>query len=106
VNGGGTSIKCGTAGGKLDAPLLLLLLLLLLLPLLLLLLLLLLLCVSSLASEADSVGFPLLVKAVSGGGGKGMKIAFKKVNAAARLSPAAVCRVCLAGWHMYVCLSF
>lgn len=34
----------------------------------------------SLASEADGVGFPLLVKAVAGGGGKGMKIAFKKVS--------------------------
>jgi hypothetical protein len=102
-NGGGTSIECGTAGGKLDAPLLLLLLLL---PLLLLvLLLLLLLCVSSLASEADGVGFPLLVKAVSGGGGKGMKIAFKKVNAAARLSPAAVCRVFLGVWLAGTCMS-
>lgn len=28
-----------------------------------------------LAAEAERVGFPLLVKAVSGGGGKGMKIA-------------------------------
>jgi acetyl/propionyl-CoA carboxylase alpha subunit len=33
-----------------------------------------------LAGEADGVGFPLLVKAVAGGGGKGMKIAFKKVS--------------------------
>jgi len=33
----------------------------------------------SLSREADAVGFPLLVKAVSGGGGKGMKIAANKV---------------------------
>ena len=57
----------------------LLLLRLLLLRLRLLLLLLLPLCVS-LTREADGVGFPLLVKAVAGGGGKGMKIAFKQVR--------------------------
>ena len=28
-----------------------------------------------LLSEAKAIGFPLLVKAVSGGGGKGMKLA-------------------------------
>eukprot|EP00879_Flechtneria_rotunda_P001862 GHRR01002033.1.p1 GENE.GHRR01002033.1~~GHRR01002033.1.p1 ORF type:complete len:621 (+),score=231.38 GHRR01002033.1:1707-3569(+) len=33
---------------------------------------------SRLFQEADQVGFPLLVKAVSGGGGKGMKIAASK----------------------------
>lgn len=36
---------------------------------------------NSLSKEADSIGFPLLVKAVSGGGGKGMKIAAQQVCA-------------------------
>jgi hypothetical protein len=31
-------------------------------------------------AEADGVGFPMLVKAVSGGGGKGMKLAATKVG--------------------------
>jgi acetyl/propionyl-CoA carboxylase alpha subunit len=29
-------------------------------------------------SEADAVGYPLLVKAVMGGGGKGMKLALDR----------------------------
>lgn len=33
-----------------------------------------------LTAEAAAVGFPLLVKAVSGGGGKGMKLAGSKVG--------------------------
>lgn len=36
-------------------------------------------------AEAAAVGFPLLVKAVSGGGGKGMKLAHSKVRHAACL---------------------
>jgi 3-methylcrotonyl-CoA carboxylase alpha subunit len=38
-----------------------------------------------LAGEAAAVGFPLLVKAVAGGGGKGMKIAHTAVSGGARL---------------------
>lgn len=38
-----------------------------------------------LVAEAAAVGFPLLVKAVSGGGGKGMKLAHSKVRHAACL---------------------
>jgi biotin carboxylase len=37
-------------------------------------------CCVRLEAEAESVGFPLLVKAVSGGGGKGMKLATKQVS--------------------------
>jgi biotin carboxylase len=32
-------------------------------------------CLFRLTAEAERVGFPLLVKAVSGGGGRGMKLA-------------------------------
>ena len=41
-----------------------------------------------LASEAAAVGFPLLVKAVSGGGGKGMKLARSPAELAAALDSA------------------
>jgi acetyl/propionyl-CoA carboxylase alpha subunit len=33
-----------------------------------------------LVNEAKAIGFPLLVKAVSGGGGKGMKMAYSLVS--------------------------
>jgi hypothetical protein len=37
-------------------------------------------CCCRLEAEAEAVGFPLLVKAVSGGGGKGMKLATQRVR--------------------------
>jgi hypothetical protein len=54
-----------------------------------------------LEAEAESVGFPLLVKAVSGGGGKGMKLATKRVSD----TPAAVVPACKADFpcSLYNC---
>lgn len=45
-------------------------------------------CEQFLAAEAEKVGFPLLIKAVSGGGGKGMKIVRSKEDFGTLLSSA------------------
>jgi 3-methylcrotonyl-CoA carboxylase alpha subunit len=43
---------------------------------------------ATLATKADAVGYPLLIKAVSGGGGKGMRIVRKSAEFAAALASA------------------